>query len=156
MLHVKCILHPTDHSDHANYAWSVACALARDYGARIVLLHVAPLAVIGGPELMPSPQTIPDLTALKASHEAGLLKVQPTDPNIHVDRYVIFGDPATEILQLAQDTSCDLVVMGTHGRTGLSRILMGSVAETVIRKATCPVLVVKLPLSDKSNSQPVS
>jgi len=55
------------------------------------------------------------------------------------------GDVATEILRLAQETGSDLIVMGTHGRTGLARLLMGSVAEQVVRKAPCPVLTVKTP-----------
>jgi nucleotide-binding universal stress UspA family protein len=60
---------------------------------------------------------------------------------IHLDD----GDPASEILDRADEQECDLIVMGTHGLTGLRRILMGSVAEQVSRKATCPVLTLKVP-----------
>jgi nucleotide-binding universal stress UspA family protein len=63
------------------------------------------------------------------------------------------GDPATEILRIAQECKCDLIVMGTHGRTGVARLLMGSVAEHVVRKAECPVLVVKTPLPKTTRSE---
>jgi nucleotide-binding universal stress UspA family protein len=63
-----------------------------------------------------------------------------------VEHWIFQGDPATEILAAAEKIKCDLIVMGTHGRTGLGRLLMGSVAEQVVRKAPCPVLTVKTPL----------
>jgi nucleotide-binding universal stress UspA family protein len=68
-------------------------------------------------------------------------------PKTHlpVERRLEEGDPVTQILGIAEEESCDLIVMGTQGRTGLGRILMGSVAEQVMRKATCPVLTVKMP-----------
>ena len=61
------------------------------------------------------------------------------------------GDPATEILQFAQQIKCDLIVMGTHGRTGLGRLFLGSVAEQVLRKAPCAVLTVKTPVAASSS-----
>jgi nucleotide-binding universal stress UspA family protein len=60
------------------------------------------------------------------------------------------GDPAAEIIRAAQETGAELIVMGTHGRTGLQRLLMGSVAEQVLRKASCPVLTVKAPHASSS------
>jgi nucleotide-binding universal stress UspA family protein len=72
-----------------------------------------------------------------------------------VDRLVLEGLPAAEILGLAQKVRSDLIVMGTHGRTGLGRLLMGSVAEQVVRHARCPVLTVKAP-SRKAASKPGS
>jgi len=73
---------------------------------------------------------------------------QPSDPNIVVEHRVAEGDAPEEILRLAEAVQCDLIVMGTHGRTGLRRFLTGSVAEEVLRKATCPVLAAKTPLPD--------
>jgi quercetin dioxygenase-like cupin family protein len=70
---------------------------------------------------------------------------QASDPQIRVEHRVTEGDPADEVLRLCEALHCDVVVMGTHGRTGLGRLLTGSVAEAVLRKATCPVLVVKTP-----------
>jgi quercetin dioxygenase-like cupin family protein len=71
---------------------------------------------------------------------------RPSDPQIRVEHRLAEGDPAEEILRLCETVHSDLVVMGTHGKTGLGRFLTGSVAEEVLRKGTCPVLVVKTPL----------
>jgi nucleotide-binding universal stress UspA family protein len=65
-----------------------------------------------------------------------------------VERHVRDGDPSEEILAVARETRSDLIVMGTHGRTGVGRLLMGSVAEQVMRRATCPVLTVKTPVPE--------
>jgi hypothetical protein len=75
-----------------------------------------------------------------------LWQLRPPDPTIQTDRLVQEGLPAAEILRLAPKIPSDLIVMGTHGRTGMDRLLMGSVTEQVVRKATCPVLTVKAPL----------
>jgi len=80
--------------------------------------------------------------------QQSLAKLRSPDPNVSVKRYLKEGDPATEIVRLAKETKSDLIVMGTHGRTGFGRILMGSVAEQVVRKAPCPVVTVKTPLSE--------
>jgi nucleotide-binding universal stress UspA family protein len=66
-------------------------------------------------------------------------------PSVLVERRLEEGDPIGEILRAAAEVPCDLIVMGTHGRTGLARLLMGSVAEEVVRKAPCPVVTVKTP-----------
>jgi len=73
---------------------------------------------------------------------------QPSDPKIVVEHRVAEGYASEEILRLAGEMKCDLIVMGTHGRTGLRRFLVGSVADEVLRKATCPVVVQKTPLPD--------
>jgi quercetin dioxygenase-like cupin family protein len=73
---------------------------------------------------------------------------QPSDPKVVVEHRVAEGDAPGEILRLAEAVKCDLIVMGTHGRTGLRRFLTGSVAEEVLRKATSPVLALKIPLPD--------
>jgi nucleotide-binding universal stress UspA family protein len=75
-----------------------------------------------------------------------LRHVYAADSPAGVEYRVQHGDPAVEILGVAREASCDLIVMGTHGRTGLGRLLMGSVAEQVVRKAACPVLTIKVPL----------
>jgi hypothetical protein len=66
---------------------------------------------------------------------------------------LLVGDPASAILRVTQELPADLIVMGTHGRTGLGRLLMGSVAEQVVRKAPCPVVTVKTPLPEKKASE---
>jgi nucleotide-binding universal stress UspA family protein len=77
---------------------------------------------------------------------AKLHQLLPSDPNVPVDHRLAEGDAATEILRLANETRSDVIVMGTHGRTGLARVLMGSVAEQVVRRAPCPVVTMKTPL----------
>jgi nucleotide-binding universal stress UspA family protein len=67
------------------------------------------------------------------------------DPKVRVEHRLEEGDPVAQILRVADETGCDLIVLGTHGRTGLNRLLMGSVAEKVVRWASCPVLTVKAP-----------
>jgi nucleotide-binding universal stress UspA family protein len=74
-----------------------------------------------------------------------LAKTAPPDPAISVSRRFIVGSPAEEIVRCANDLKADMIVMGTHGRTGVVRILLGSVAEAILRHATCPVLTVKSP-----------
>jgi nucleotide-binding universal stress UspA family protein len=145
MLPIRTILHPTDFSEQSAYAFEVACSLARDYGARLLLLHVQPLGVVYGGELNALP---PYPTVARQELHARLCQLQPPHPSLPVDRLVLEGLPAAEIVAMAEKIPCDLIVMGTHGRTGLGRMVMGSVAEQVVRKASCPVLTVKSPLSE--------
>ena len=141
MLPIRTILHPTDFSEYSGYAFRLACALARDYGARLVVLHVAapPVVVYGEGVLPPAPEDYQERL------RGQLQQVVSPDPKVPVEHRLVEGDAVTEILRLAEETKCDLIVMGTHGRTGLGRLLMGSVAEQVVRKAPCPVLTVKTP-----------
>lgn len=148
MLPIKTILHPTDFSERSALAFRLACSLARDYGARLIILHVAvppmPIAIEG--VAMPPPAL--DLKLLREQ----LQQLRPENPKVPVEHRLIEGDAATEILDVAGETKCDVIVMGTHGRTGLGRLLMGSVAEQVVRKASCPVLTVKTPMPVQSPS----
>jgi nucleotide-binding universal stress UspA family protein len=74
-----------------------------------------------------------------------LEQLEPNDPSVPVVRQLVEGNPAMEILHMAEMIDADLIVMGTHGRRGLKRFLMGSVAEHVLERARCPVLTVKTP-----------
>jgi nucleotide-binding universal stress UspA family protein len=71
--------------------------------------------------------------------------VVPTDPAVPCDHRLLRGDPAERIVEVADEEHCDLIVMGTHGRTGFRRLLMGSVAEAVVRRANFPVITYKMP-----------
>jgi nucleotide-binding universal stress UspA family protein len=140
MLAVKTILHPTDFSPGSDLAFRLACALARDYGARLVVLHVASIPVFGYGEGLISRDPV--------CYEpvwAELEKVRPADPAVDVDHRLAEGVAGLEIVREAENARADLIVMGTHGRTGLGRLLMGSVAEEVVRKAPCPVVTIKAP-----------
>src|SRR5262245_19007047 len=143
MLSIKSILHPTDFSDRAAYAFQLASALARDHGSRLLICHVnqPPPPVVG--EFGTAPPEPPDaLEDLKEQLHA----VRPADDTIPCEYYLLEGEPAEAIVDLARRTSCDLIALGTHGRRGLARLLMGSVAEQVVRTAPCPVLTVRTPL----------
>ena len=140
MLNIQTILHPTDYSERSDYAFRIACSLARDYRAKLVLLHVALRSVTIEGEAAIAPRSEEYFQG-----ELDKLESVSVPAGIRVERFVREGDPAGEILRAAQFTNADLIVMGTHGRTGLSRLLMGSVAEQVLRKAPCPVLTVRTP-----------
>jgi nucleotide-binding universal stress UspA family protein len=143
MLPIHTILHPTDFSPFSASSFQVACALARDYGARLILVHVReqqPVAAFGEyGAIVPDP--VQPLHELQATLDA----LKPADASFPVETCLVDGDAAQEVVRLARDRHCDLIVMGTHGRTGLGRFLMGSVAELVVRKTACPVLTVKMP-----------
>ncbi len=141
MLPIHTILHPTDFSDCSDGAFRLACALARDYGSRLVVLHVAELStVVAGDGMLMIPYPI-DSEPLREQ----LRQLKPDDPKIPVEHRLVEGYAAEQILRVAAQTNCDLILMGTHGRTALNRLLMGSVAEEVVRRAPCPVLTVKTP-----------
>jgi nucleotide-binding universal stress UspA family protein len=141
MLPIRTILHATDFSENSAFAFRVAASLARDHGARLLLLHVVeePVIPYGGVMTPPPPSTA------AADAKEQLLRIKPRDPRVKMEHLLLIGEPATAICQAARDHNCDVIVMGTHGRTGLGRVLMGSVAEQVVRKASCPVLTMKTP-----------
>jgi nucleotide-binding universal stress UspA family protein/quercetin dioxygenase-like cupin family protein len=138
----RTILHPTDFSENSRYAFEAACALARGADATLVVLHVM-MPSVSPVQDTPPPDPLRPVEAQDLS--ARLPWPRPADPRVHVEHRLAEGDAGPEILRLAAAARADVVVMGTHGRTGLSRLLMGSVAELVMREATCPVLIVKAP-----------
>lgn len=138
MLAVRTILYPTDLSADAVMAFRLAAALARDYAARLVVLSVYPPPLTGAEAV---DRTRPDGVA--DALLAQLRRLTPDDPAVRVEYRVAEGRPADVILAAADDTRADLIVMGTHGRTGLRRAVVGSVAEEVARRAACPVATVR-------------
>lgn len=141
-MNAKKILVPVDFSSGSEAALDLATSLARDSGAKLLIAYVqlTPLPVGGGEFIYTVPE--PPTDELRAR----LLKVLPKDAKIPVEHCLLTGDPADSIVKLAEDEKVDLIVMGTHGRRGLTRILMGSVAELVVRWAKCPVVTVKAPV----------
>jgi nucleotide-binding universal stress UspA family protein/quercetin dioxygenase-like cupin family protein len=146
MSSIQTILHPTDFSDNSEYAFRTACSLAKDHQACLILFHVVPPLVA---PIMPEPAPNPMVSAdsQECLHRWHFVWPEPPDPSVRVEHRVAEGIASKEILRMAQALKCDLIVMGTHGRTGLDRLLTGSVAEEVLRKAVCPVLVVRMPPS---------
>jgi universal stress protein A len=141
-MHARKILFPTDFSHLSDAALDHASALARDTGATLLIVHVEePPMAYGGGEMyygIPEPTTDELVNMLHG--------VKPTDSSVPVEYRLVTGDPADAVVHLAEDDDVDLIVLGSHGRTGLTRLLMGSVAEAIVRKAHCPVLVYKQPV----------
>ena len=137
----KKVIFPTDFSTASDVALDYATRLAKGIGARLVIVHVEepPLAYGGGELYYGLPE--PDQAALKKM----LAGLKPTDPAVACEHRMLIGTPAAEILALAEREKAELIVMGSHGRGGLARIILGSVAEIVVRRAKCPVLIVKDP-----------
>jgi quercetin dioxygenase-like cupin family protein len=124
--------------------------LAKEHKARLILFHVIPANGGKMPEPAPNP--------LEPAESQECLKDWPltwpkTPDTISVEHRVAVGNAPGEILSLAGSLNCDVIVMGTHGRTGLDRVLTGSVAEEVLRKAGCPVMVVRTPTIEPPTSQ---
>lgn len=141
MLSIKTILHPTDFSRPSEYALRFACALARDYGARLLLLHVVEPPVYYGELGM----TVPLPADFHENLHRRLSQLVPAEGGPEAVTMLSEGNASREILRVAEEEHCDVIVLGTHGRTGLSRVLLGSVAEDVIRHSRVPVLTLKTP-----------
>jgi len=141
---IKHILCPVDFSDFNQTANEYASVLAKSSGAKITYFHVTL------PDVTYGAYGYVDIDAERARDQKRLEEIRPTIENIESTYAVGFGTPATAIVEYAEENDVDLIVIGTHGRTGLSRVVMGSVAEAVVRKATCPVLAIK---SDSSVAQ---
>ena len=141
----KTILVPTDLSEGAEQALDYACELARGLGAKIHLLNVIGIPVLGVPELGVA-LTGSMIDSLVEDNRVALEKLAQNhrcDTQIG-EVFLKTGDARDIINQTAKDVHADLIVMGTHGRRGVSRALLGSVAETVVRSAPCPVLTVRV------------
>jgi nucleotide-binding universal stress UspA family protein len=143
MINIKNILYATDFSSHSNQAYFHAVALAEGHGATLTILHVCqsrPVVVAEG--MIPAVgMETQDIEYWRRQ----LQQIRPVNDGIQVRHVILEGSAAEQIIRYAADQGIDLIVMGTHGRTGLERLLMGSVAEQVVRGAPCSVLVVKMP-----------
>ena len=147
MLPIRRILFPTDFSEYADHAWSYALTFAQEFGAEVHLLHV-----------VAPPPRLAEAYAVNFDPEK-MVKALTEEANASMDRMVeaakswglIFhrevrvGVDFREISDYVTKQDIDLVVMATHGRTGLAHALLGSVAEKVVRKSPCPVLTIKHP-----------
>ena len=137
MIDVRKILVPTDFSENAGLALDYACEFAVRFEARIRILHVVKEPVpYHGYKRAWDEETREQIEALPGS---------AWDQKIEVTRNVRWGPPFFEILCEAKDEEADLIVMGTHGQGMLKHVLIGSVAEKVVRQARCPVVTVRHP-----------
>ena len=134
------ILVPTDFSFCSEEALSYAVFLAKQLDARILLIHIVessvyPMAFTVAPPFGAAwPQIGGKLSKMADSRKKG---------GVPIETHLLIGDPTTDIVEMAKSLECDLIIMGTHGRRGIAHVLMGSVAECVIRTSSIPVLTVK-------------
>lgn len=145
MIEIRRILCPVDFSDHSRRALDHAVAIARWYGSVITAVHVvapAPVTAYGpGPVIFQAAMMSPtDRDQLQASLD-DFVQAE-TAHGVTIDTRVREGNAASEVLAQAAELPADLITIGTHGRSGFERLLLGSVAEKVLRKAGCPVLTV--------------
>ncbi len=140
MIRVTKILYPTDFSSYSNQAYFHAVGLAETYGASLTVVYVH----------------TPGSPGEKSHWQSQLEQVRPANPKIPVSHVLLEGDPATEIARYAADAGIDVIVIGTRGRTGVDRLVLGSVAERVMRESPCSVLVVKLPKGVGGAERPIS
>ena len=141
------ILVPVDFSTHSDHALQYAATLSSKIGASVELLHVVvdPFAsgALTGETFVPVPEEALQALVKDAEKRLAMLKTEKFPHGSDVDTMAMVGLPAHTIVEHAEARGFDLIVMGTHGRTGFSHLFMGSVAERVVRTSPCPVLTVR-------------
>jgi nucleotide-binding universal stress UspA family protein len=149
------ILAPVDFSPHSNDGMRLAADIARRYDAGLTLAHVYQPVAYPFPEgfLLYTPNQLAEmLTELQKLLDRARAELEASGP-VRAETRLLQGIVASEIVTVAEQESFDLIVMGTHGRTGLQHALLGSVAEKVLRRAHCPVLTVR-PHTKTSSKHP--
>jgi universal stress protein A len=151
MPRLKKILVPLDYSDGSRVAMEYALFLAERFDAEIEVLHVAEIPLGEEEHTVVKPDTgeeelLSELIMQQAvKAETEFLAPFVRDATIPIERSLLKGRPGKVIVEAATDRGADLIVMGTHGRSGFERLIIGSVAERVVRSAPCPVVVVRHP-----------
>ena len=146
MIKLKKILYPTDFSDSSLEALPYALSFARDYKAKLVLMHVVNEAIFSeGLSLARAiaPEALGQEMADEADRRLKMLIPADQRAGLDVEMVILHGMPFLEVIRYAKANDIDLIVIGTHGRSGVDHIIFGSTAEKVVRKAPCPVLSVK-------------
>lgn len=145
----KKILFPSDFSTSEQQAFEYACGLAHESGAALLVAHVEEPATVYGDGTFY--YGIPDPDRQEVNQM--LQRVKPADASIPCEHRLIVGNPGLELAALAEREHVDLIVMSSHGRSGLARLVLGSVAEAVMRNAPCPILIVKPKIKLRDESQ---
>lgn len=138
-MNLKTILFPSDFSTAENSALEFATELARTCNSKLLIAHVEEPPVMYGEGTFYYGLPEPDHEGVRKM----LAERKPTDASVAYEHRLLQGAPALEIVALAEREKADMIVMSSHGRTGLGRLLMGSITEAVMRGASCPILVVK-------------
>jgi nucleotide-binding universal stress UspA family protein len=148
MIDLHRIAVPTDFSKYSQTALTYAAAFAEKFGAELYLLHVVQDLAVFIPDMVTvAPPLAPSVDQLSAAVREALDRLVKEE---HLQRFKVHkevreGTPFYEIIRFAKEADIDLIVMGTHGHSGLAHVLLGSVTEKVVRKAPCPVLTVRHP-----------
>ncbi|MBI3853007.1 MAG: universal stress protein [Verrucomicrobia bacterium] len=154
LLKLQTILVPTDFSKESKKALLYAIPFARQFNAGIILLHVVQPHYIGGEfGVVDFPVIEADLQT-RSQKELATLAAKSVRDLVPVKTLVRAGSPVNEIVEAAKESKADLVILSTHGRTGLKHVLLGSVAENVVRHAPCPVLIVRAREREFVNPEP--
>jgi nucleotide-binding universal stress UspA family protein len=135
---------PVDFSEPARQAFDEAIDLACRLGAELIVAHVQVPLAPAATDVLVSSRGVLEAEGVEEARELDAWRTEAQERlNAPVSASVLVGDPAAEIAKLAGEHGVDLIVMGTHGRTGFRHFVLGSVAERVVRLAPCPVLVVR-------------
>lgn len=147
-MEIKKILFTTDFSEGTAHAMKYAIGMAKQFGARLIILHVVH-NIFAYPGLHIPHESFDIMnTELEDSAKKAMQRLCLTagDSCKDIDSTVVHGVPYEEILKYAADKKIDLLIIGTHGRKGLDRVLLGSTAERIVRSAQCPVLTIRMPI----------
>ncbi|MCD4655708.1 universal stress protein [bacterium] len=137
---IRKILCPTDFSKSAQFSFQYAVSLASRYHASIELYHVVEPSAYDTYRIEESEKTYKETILERISEQ-----LKSTETDVHITVTMETGVPYVKITQRADTSGADLIIIGTHGRTGIRHLLIGSVAEKVVRTAICPVLTVRHP-----------
>jgi nucleotide-binding universal stress UspA family protein len=136
------ILVPVDFSEHSLKAFQKAVAFARQFGSELILTHIVEQIIYPGDWMYP-PLAMSDFASEKREEIAGRLKALAAESGVRSQQIVRIGRAWQEIVEIAKERKADLLILATHGYTGLKHALLGSVAEKIVRHAPCPVLTVR-------------
>jgi universal stress protein A len=141
---LRKILVPIDFSECSRKALQYAVPLAQQFSASLLLVYVLPVHYYVGSEFGPLDVPVPEAELLQSSQEQlAQFAVREIGQRVTATHRVLRGQPVHELVRAAREEQVDLILLSTHGHTGLKHVLLGSVAENVVRYAPCPVLVVR-------------
>jgi nucleotide-binding universal stress UspA family protein len=146
VIDIKSVLAPTDFSSHSEKAVRFACSLAERFEAELHLVHVLSEIIPAGPDPLLMPVMPPQFYEESEARARETLKrlLQPSwGKPASITTAIRWGSPVEAIVDYCKEMAIDLLVIATHGRTGLSHVLLGSVAERIVREACCPVLTIR-------------
>jgi len=152
MIQLRRVLFPSDFSDLSLHGLVYARSFAEAYGGELHVIHVVDEAcqywMAMGPNSLPVGPSMDELLEVSKKEIQSFIKEHLSDAKCPIVSDVLVGRPFIEIIGYAKEKDIDLIVIGTHGRSGLKHVLLGSVAEKVVRKSPCPVLSIRHPEHD--------